>query len=146
MHINKYLVMAAISASLRQHKWLRSKVCRKNIDTSSRTLNIFTPLQEYSKLALVDFTKKSWYSLTIWKSHLISTYKTNSSWQQNKDDRALKRHDRPIWPSPLPNIASSILQSSLLLYCCQLHFRTSEKWSTSTPESISKQCNDLRIL
>ena len=98
--IYKYLVLAAISASLRQHKWLRSRVCRKNIDTSSRTLNIFTPLHEYSKRALVDFTKKCWYSLTIWKSHLISMYKTNSSWQQNKDDRALKRHDRPIWPSP----------------------------------------------
>ena len=36
-------------------------------------------------LVFFNYLKKSSYQ-----------YKTNSSWQQNKDDRALKRHDRPI--------------------------------------------------
>ena len=109
MHINKYLVMAAISASLRQHKWLRSRVCRKNIDTSSRTLNIFTPLQEYSKWALVDFTKKCWYSLTIWKSHLISIKRTQvgnkikmtEPWRGTTDP--FDRHLSPISLPPFYN-------------------------------------------
>ena len=72
--------------------------------------SIFTPLQEYSKGALVDFTKnKSWYSLTIWKSHLFGIERTQvgnkikmtEPWRGTTDP--FDRHLSPISLPPFYN-------------------------------------------
>ena len=110
MHISKNILSSWPSQPRQDNTNGFDQEFEKHWHLTVRGPSIFTPLQEYSKGALVDFTKnKSWYSLTIWKGHLVSIERTQvgnkikmtEPWRGTTDP--FDRHLSPISLPPFYN-------------------------------------------